>query len=284
MTTRRKIAIATWSSPKEGNIYGKMTVDATNLLRYCQEMTEKTGEKITVTHVVGKIVGLGLKEAPDINGRIAYGKYIPHKTADLSFLIAIPHAQDLGKFKVCEIDKKSVVEIAQELKEAANKLRTGKDNEFKKSQDVVKVLPTWILRPILWLTGYITGALGFGIKPLGLEAYPFGGAIITSVGMFGIDEGYPPPTPFARVPLYVVITKIKDRPVVHQNEIVIRPQLDLMITIDHRFIDGFRGGQLSKLLKHYLEDPYKMDELSASSLSQKAEASPGNPVEPQVHA
>ena len=71
---------------------------------------------------------------------------------------------------------------------------------------------------------------------------------------------------------------------VHQNEIVIRPQLDLMITIDHRFIDGFRGGQLSKLLKHYLEDPYKMDELSASSLSQKAEASPGNPVEPQVHA
>ena len=29
MSTRRKLAIATWGSPREGNIYGKMTLDAT---------------------------------------------------------------------------------------------------------------------------------------------------------------------------------------------------------------------------------------------------------------
>ena len=33
---------------------------------------------------------------------------------------------------------------------------------------------------------------------LGLEAFPFGSAVITSVGMMGLDEGFAPPTPFAR--------------------------------------------------------------------------------------
>jgi pyruvate dehydrogenase E2 component (dihydrolipoamide acetyltransferase) len=28
MSTRRKLAISTWDAPREGNIYGKLTVDA----------------------------------------------------------------------------------------------------------------------------------------------------------------------------------------------------------------------------------------------------------------
>ena len=34
MSTRRKLAIATWSSPREGNIYGKLTLDATEALAF----------------------------------------------------------------------------------------------------------------------------------------------------------------------------------------------------------------------------------------------------------
>ncbi len=261
MSARRKLALATWSAPREGNIYGKMTIDAGNALIYAQKLTEQTSEKITITHLVGRAVGLAMKDAPDVNGRICMGRYIPHETCDLAFLIAIPQGHDLGKFKVCNIDQKKTIEIAKELREAAGKLRGGKDSEFQKSQDVVRLLPVWLIRPMLWLTGFITGALGYGIKPLGVEAYPFGSAIVTSVGMFGIDEGYPPPTPFARVPLYVVVTKIKERPVAHQGEVIIRPQLDLMVTIDHRFIDGYRGGQLAGRLKHFLENPEEMDEV-----------------------
>ena len=263
MNARRKLALATWSAPREGNIYGKMTLDAGNALAYCRAVTEQTGEKVTITHLVGRAVGLAMKDAPDVNGRICMGRYIPHETCDLAFLIAIPHTHDLGKFKISNIDQKTSVQIAKELKEAAEKLRGGKDSEFQKSQDILKFLPVWLIRPILWLTGFITGSLGLPMQAFGLEAYPFGSAIITSVGMFGIDEGYPPPTPFARVPLYVVVTKIKERPVAHQNQVIIRPQLDLMVTIDHRFIDGYRGGQLAGKLKHFLENPEEMDRLAA---------------------
>ncbi|MES2504671.1 MAG: 2-oxo acid dehydrogenase subunit E2 [Myxococcota bacterium] len=265
MTARRKLAIATWASPKEGNIYGKMTIDMTNALGYMKELNETASEKVTITHLVGRAAGLALKAAPDLNGRIVFGRYIPHETVDLAFLIAIPNGYDLGKFKVCNIDQKSPQEIAHELKAAALKLRTGKDAEFKKSQGLIKALPTFIIRPLLRLTGYVTGALGLNVKALGLEAYPFGSAIITSVGMLGIDEAYPPPTPFARVPVYLVVTQIKDRPVALDGQVVIRPQLDLTVTIDHRFIDGFRAAQLSKIIRQYLEDPKAFDSAQAKS-------------------
>ena len=259
MSTRRKLAIATWSSPREGNIYGKLTIDATNALTYLQELNDKTGIKTTITHLVGRAAGLALKQAPDLNGRIVFGKYIPHETVDQSFLVALPQGHDLAKFKVCNIDQKTTSQIAEELKIGSEKLRSGKDANFEKSKGLLEILPTWLIRPMLWAIGYITGALGYEVKALGQEAFPFGTAIITSVGMLGIDEGYAPPTPFARVPVYLAITQIKKRPVVREDQIVIRPELDIMATVDHRFMDGYQGGQLVRQIRHYLENPSLMD-------------------------
>jgi pyruvate dehydrogenase E2 component (dihydrolipoamide acetyltransferase) len=264
MSTRRKLAIATWSSPREGNIYGKLTIDATHALTYLQKLNQKGGAKATITHLVGRAAGLAMKDATDINGRIVFGRYVPHKSCDLSFLVALPETHDLAKFKVCDIDQKTTLQIAEELQAGAAKLRAHKDENFEKSQNLIRILPTWLIRPLLWAIGYITGALGIELKALGLEAFPFGSVIITSVGMFGIDEGYPPPTPFARVPIYLVVTKIKDRPVAHEGQVVIKPQLDIMTTIDHRFLDGYQGAQLANKVRYFLENPEIMDQPNSS--------------------
>jgi len=259
MSLRRKIAIATWSSPKEGNIYGKMSMDMSNALAYIEFLRKTSGQKITVTHLVGRAAAVAFKDCPDINGRIFLGRYIPHKTVDMAFLVSLEGGRDLAKFKVCEMDKKTTVEIAQELAAGAERLRQGKDANFEKPKGMIKILPTWIIRPLLWLTGYITGAMGIDAKVLGLEKFPFGAAIITSVGMFGLDEGYAPPTPFARVPVYITIPEVKKRPVVVNDQIVIRPILDVTATIDHRFLDGHRGAILAKTLRNLLENPWIMD-------------------------
>lgn len=52
MSLRRKLAIATWASPKEGNIYEKLTLDVAEAQRYIEHVRETTGEKVTVTSVV----------------------------------------------------------------------------------------------------------------------------------------------------------------------------------------------------------------------------------------
>lgn len=259
MTTRRKLAISSWSAPKEGNIYGKLTINIEPALAYAKERSNAGSEKITITHLVGKAVGMVLAGMPDINGQIVFGRYHPHKSVDISFLVQIDHGRDLAKVKIEQINKKSLEQIANELRIGAKRLRRGQDQEFNKSTRMLKVLPTWLVRPMVHIIGYLTNVLAINLPALGLSARPFGSCIITSVGMMGIDEGYAPPTPWAHVPFYLAIPTVRQRPVVEDGEIVIQTQVDLMATLDHRFVDGFQGAQLANGIKKLLADPQSLD-------------------------
>lgn len=259
MSTRRKLAIATWDGPREGNIYGKLTLDATRATEWLAQQREKTGEKVTITHLVGKAIGIALRREPTLNGHIAWGAYVPNKTVDLSYLVAMEDGSDLAKVKICEIDRKSVAEIAKELRERSTKVRKGQDDEFEKSKGLIRLLPTWLLKPVLTFTGWLTSSLGISMPALGLEAFPFGSAIITSVGMMGLDEGFAPPTPFARVPLLVLVGAVREVPAVQDGQIVIAKQLTITATIDHRFIDGFQGAILAKAVKEVFLKPESLE-------------------------
>lgn len=256
MTTRRKLAIATWSAPREGNIYGKLTVDVTEALHYLRWVRKETGERVTMTHFVGKALADALATAPGLNGRILWGRYIPHDTVDVSYLVALEEGADLAKAKIDGLDKKSVADVARELRELAGRLRQGKDDDFEKSKGTIKLLPTWVLTPLVWLTGWLASSLGISLPALGVTKYPFGSAIITSVGMFGLDEGFAPPTPFARVPVLVLIGAVREMPAVVGGELVVREQLTITATIDHRFMDGAEGGRLAKVIRQTFADPW----------------------------
>lgn len=256
MTTRRKLAIATWAPPAEGNIHGKLTVDATEALAYIEHLRATTGEKVTLTHLVGKAIGNALAQAPGLNGYLRFGRYIPHDHVNLTFLVALEEGADLAKAKVDDIDKKSVVEIAKELRARAERLRQGKDDDFEKSKGVLRMLPTWLIRPLLAVSGWLTGSLGISMPALGLERFAFGSGVLTSVGMFGLDEGYAPFTPFARVPVLVVLGALRDAVVPIDGAPAIRKQLTITATIDHRFLDGYQGGVLAKVVRATIEDPW----------------------------
>jgi pyruvate/2-oxoglutarate dehydrogenase complex dihydrolipoamide acyltransferase (E2) component len=257
MSTRRKLAIATWGNPSEGNIYGKLTLDATEVLAYLDHIRQTTGERATITHLVGKACGEALKQAPTLNGYLRFGAFIPHETVDIAYLVALEEGANLAKAKVNNVDRKSVTDIARELRELSRKLHEGRDEQFKKSQGPVDALPTWLLRPVLWTTGMLTSSLGLSVPAFGLEAFPFGSCIVTSVGMLGIDEGYAPPTPFARVPVYVLVGAVRDMPAVVDGQLAIRKQVTLTTTIDHRFVDGYQAGALARVMRDIFENPWK---------------------------
>jgi len=263
MTARRKLVIASWTRPTEGSIFGKLMIDATQALRYIEHLRETSGEKITITHLVGKAAALAMAQAPGLNGRLLFGRYIPHDTVDVSFLAAVEDGENLANAKVPEADKKTVVEICQSLNETVGRLRRGEDESFKKGMGPIKVLPTWLIRPILHATGWLTGSLGVEMKMFGLKRFPFGSIVITNVGMFGLDEGFAPQTPFARVPIWVMVGAINKHPMVVDDEVVVRPVLPVMATIDHRFMDGYQAGVLAKVVRETLTEPWKLDGLDA---------------------
>jgi pyruvate dehydrogenase E2 component (dihydrolipoamide acetyltransferase) len=260
-SVRRKLAIATWSAPREGNIYGKLTVDVTEAQRYLAWTRKRSGLKVTITHLVGKAVAVALSRAPGLNGVIRFGRFVRHPQVDISFLVALEEGRNLAKAKIERLDEKSITELGEELRALASKLYAGKDESFNKSMQPLKMLPSWLIRPLVHTLGYLTGVWGLSVPALGLEASPFGSCVITNVGVFGLDEGFAPPTPFAHTPVLVLVGAIRDTPVVREGEVVARPLMTLCATIDHRYIDGAQGGTLAKVVRDILENPWQLDGL-----------------------
>jgi hypothetical protein len=258
-SVRRKLAIASWRPPREPNMYGKLELEATEALRYLEDVRERTGERVTLTHLVARATGAALAEEPTLNGRIRFGRYLPNDRVSLAFLVSMPDGSDLARARVDDIDRKDVATIARELRERTERLRTGTDEDWEKSKQLLRTFPSWVIRPIVWFTGWLTASLGVGAKPLGLERQPFGSGIVTSVGMLGLDEAYAPPTPFARVPLYVLIGAVRERPWVVNGEVVVRPVLTITATVDHRFIDGFQAATLAREVHRVFDDPWSLD-------------------------
>lgn len=258
---RRKLAIATWKGPREGNIYGRLEVDAEEAQAYLDHVRRTSGERATITHLVGKAVAAALRAEPSLNGTIRFGRFVPHDSVDVTFLVSMPDGSDLGKAKISHVDEKSVAEIARDLRERAGRLRTSEDADWERSKGLIRLLPPFLLRPVVHLVGWLTGALGIQARSVGLERYPFGSAIVTSVGMLGLDDAFVPPTPFARVPLYVLIGAVKERPVVRSGEVVVRPMITLTATLDHRYVDGFQAATIAREFQRVFEDPWRLDGL-----------------------
>lgn len=259
MSNRRKLAIATWRAPREGNIYGKLTLDATQALAYLEAKRTESGERVTMTTLVGKAIASALASEPTLNGRLRINRYVPYDSVDVAFLVQISQGADLAQVTVRGVDQKSVVEVASELRSRAERLRAGDDPEFKKSSRLVKVMPVWLMRRMLWLAGFLN--TGLGIPAFGQKRFPFGSCVVTSVGMFGLDEGFAPPTPFLRVPVYVLVGAVRERPAAVDGKVVVRPEVTITATIDHRFIDGYQGGVLANAFRNVFDNPWSLDGL-----------------------
>jgi len=253
---RRKVAIATWDPPSSPEMFGKHTLDMTAAIEFMKGYPEK----LTLTHLIVKAIGKVMRRCPSLNGRIVLGSFKPNPTIDVCVLATLQDGKNLAPITLIGVDKKSLAEISKELRERSANLRSDKDEEFKKNMDIVKMLPTFLLKPMSHFVGLITGELGFSVPALGLKARPFGGAMVTNVGMFGIDEAYAPFTPFAVQPLLVLVGQMKDEAWVREGKVVVVPTVKLMFTLDHRYIDGAESAQAAKFLREYLENPKILEE------------------------
>ena len=76
---------------------------------------------------------------------------------------------------------------------------------------------------------------------------------VSNLGMFGIDQFsailQPPEAAI------LAVSRIADKAVVKDGQIVIRPTMTLTLSIDHRVLDGVIGSQFLQSLKDYIENP-----------------------------
>ncbi|HEU5263050.1 MAG TPA: 2-oxo acid dehydrogenase subunit E2 [Gaiellaceae bacterium] len=251
----RKVASATWRGPLDPQIYGDLEIDAEELLAFIEEVRAATGVRVTVTHLVGRAIARALGENPELNVRKRGGRFEAREDVAVFFVVAVDGGRDLSGVKVRDADRKSAVEIARELSERAVRIRSAEDADFGRSKKLLARTPTLILRPSLRLVTWLTSDVGLDLRRFGLRSHPFGSALVTSVGMLGVQHAYAPLSPFYRVPFLALVSEITEKPVVRDGEIVARPLLTISATMDHRYLDGAHAASLARSVRAYLEDP-----------------------------
>lgn len=89
-----------------------------------------------------------------------------------------------------------------------------------------------------------------------IEDMAGGSFTISNGGVFGSMMG----TPIINMPQTAVLGlhAIKDRAVVVNGKIEVRPMMYLALTYDHRLLDGREAVQFLVKVKDYIEDPRRM--------------------------
>ena len=235
--------------------YGDLELDAGALLSYIEETRRVAGVHLTMTHLVGRAVARGLAAVPELQVRLARGREYGRDGVDVFFIVASGGGQELTGVKVHHADAKSAVEIAQEMNQRCAAIETGHDPELGRGKAVLTRLPPGVLRVALHLGAWLTSDLNLDLSRLGMPRQAFGGAMITSVGMWGVSHAYSPLAHYYRVPLLVLVGAVRKMPVVVEDQIVVRPMLTVTATFDHRYVDGFHAAQFARAVSGYCQDP-----------------------------
>lgn len=257
MTTRargwRKIAASVWGWPTDPQVYGGMDFDATPVLEAIEGIRERTGVRVTPTHLVTRALAKSFRDTPSMNTRLARGRFLPRESVDIFVIVAVGDG-DLSGVKVRRVDEKTAAEVATELEARAEEARAGR-GELDRAKRMMEVLPPRLLGMSLRLSAFLTSNLHLNLGALGMPREAFGSAMVTNVGTFGITEGWAPLSPIYRVPMIVLVGEIEPRPWAVGDRVEVRPVLPLTATIDHRWVDGQGIAGVVESFKKYLADP-----------------------------
>ncbi len=255
----RKLAVHTWSKPRDPSTYALVDVPMQAAIDYAERVRRETGVHVTITHMVVKGVALAVSQFPQMNGIVARNRIMIRDSVDIFMQVAAEGGAELSGIKIARANERNVIDIARECEERVARLRARKDQQIERTKGLLDKIPLWALGPLMRGIAYLIYDRDLDLTRFGVVKDEFGTAMVSNVGTFGIHAALGPLVPFSRVPMAVLIGALEDRVVAEEGEVVIRPMLTLCVTLDHRFMDGYHGGAMAKTTRDFLEAPEQYD-------------------------
>lgn len=250
----RKVASAIYKKPMDAKIFGSVELDVTDLEKFVSGK-RKEGLKITLTHVFTLIVARAIsQEVPELNCYVRRGNIIQREQVDAMVSVLLPDGS-MSSVKVEHADRLTLSECAEVLAEGIQGSRSGDENQTMRMKGVAGSIPwpfrTWFFN----LVRFLTIKLGVSMPSIGLTANNFGSFVMTNIGSIGLDTGYPALFPISNVSFVFVMGGISKKPVVVNDEVVIRRIITLSSALDHRTVDAMHGGKLFRYIKRMAAEP-----------------------------
>ena len=230
-------------------------------MRYIAAFREKTGKKLTVSHMMAKAAAMVLKECPDANAILRWNRVYLRKRIGVFFQVVMTDEGaskvDLSGATLYDVEGKSLVEIFDEFQGKVESVRARKDPALEKTRNTFLGIPYFALGTVLRLISFLSYTLNLDLRRFGIPNDPFGSIMITNIGSLGLDTAYVPLVPYSRVPILIATGAVKDVPVVADGKLVPAKVMRVNATFDHRFIDGFHASVMSRVLKQWIEHPFE---------------------------
>jgi pyruvate dehydrogenase E2 component (dihydrolipoamide acetyltransferase) len=272
----RKLAMGTWRKPSSPTAYGLLDLDCEAALAWCAQAREATGEKVSLTHLVGKAAAISIASAPEANGFASFGRLMLRDTVDVFFQVAFfdrdastdayPAKRErearrdanLAGAKIVRADQKSVVAVARELRERAEAIRARTGDATVRATKAMASLPGPVRSLAVGLGAFLSFDVGLDLSRVGIPFDPFGSCMVTNVGVFGIEVAWAPLIPYANTPLCITLGTTREAPTVIEGKIVPRRRVSLGVAFDHRVMDGYHAGVMSRQFQEIFADPGKV--------------------------
>lgn len=259
LSSFRRIAIGTWKTTKDPQVYGALTVRMEKALAYVDEVRRVTGRRATLSHFMAKAVSHVLAEMPDANAVLRFNKIWLREDVGVFFQVEMKDEKtgeiDLSGATLFGCHRKSLVQVVDEFDEKVSKVKKGRDEALESTRRTFQRIPPLLLSFVLDALSFFSITLNLDLRRFGVPRDPFGSVMVTNIGSLGLEEAYVPLVPYSRVPLLLAMGKVHDAPVVEDGAVRPGKVMRLTATFDHRVLDGAHAARMVKLLVPFFEDP-----------------------------
>ena len=137
----KHLLLGIFSQSYDPTVYAKLEFEIDESLKFIKDYEQKHGVKISLTVLVCKIIAMAMKKHPNFNSAIKCGRLVTRDTIDFGVLVDV-EGSNLANAKLCDIDKKTLKQLAEELSGCAKGIRTGKDKDYNNQIKKITGLPS----------------------------------------------------------------------------------------------------------------------------------------------
>lgn len=264
LSSYRRIAAVAWDHPTDPHVYGSLEVRSEALEAWIRRKREESGERVTLTHAVARALAMVLAKHPELNAFVRLGRPVVRESIDVFVQVVVEDGENIGNadlsgVKIVGADRLDVVGIARDLGARAAKIRARQDADFEQTKSMLEKVPGLLLRPLLRFLQFVQYTLNINPRFLGAPPDPFGAAMVTNVGVFGLTRAWAPFFPPARASMIVTLGAIEEKALVEDGKLVVGRVLHVNGTFDHRIVDGYHCGVVAREIKALLEQPERLE-------------------------
>jgi pyruvate dehydrogenase E2 component (dihydrolipoamide acetyltransferase) len=259
ITPFRRLAIGTWRTAYDPSVYGTMQIRMDRVTAYIEAFRQKTGVRLTVSHLVARAAAEALTKMPDANALLRFNRVYLRNRIGVFFQVVLREEEtgklDLSGATLFDVEDKSLSEIVTEMDQKVQSVRKGTDKALEKSRRSFHFVPLILMNYVLRIVSFLAYTLNLDLSSLGMPKDPFGSIMITNIGVLGLEAAYVPLVPYSRVPILLALGAVKEVPAVEDGEIRVVKVMDINATFDHRIMEGAQAARMAGVIRAWMEDP-----------------------------